>query len=87
MTGDTLGDDVTTTDPLGNTITDALNNDNAADNVRVFDVTGGASTLDGLVITGGLANYGKKWRRRRRLGGKRRGSHGAQLQRVGQRQL
>ncbi len=58
ITGDILGDDATTTDPLGNTITDALKNDNSSDNVRVFDVrSGGFATVGGLVITGGYSGH------------------------------
>ena len=55
VTGDTMGDDALTTDPLGNSVTDAFNNDNTDDNVRVVNVTGGSSMIYGLVITGGSA--------------------------------
>ncbi len=55
ITGDTLGDDATTTDPYGNTITDPFVNTATDDNVRVFAVDSGNSTIQGLIITGGFA--------------------------------
>ena len=53
VSGDALGDDATTTDGMGNTITDVTTNTNTSDNARVFRITGGNAALDGLVITGG----------------------------------
>ena len=59
VSGDADGDDAPTTDAFGNTITDVFNNTNTSDNVRVFDILGGATaTLKGLVITGGVAGDG-----------------------------
>ncbi|MEM9222098.1 MAG: choice-of-anchor Q domain-containing protein [Pseudomonadota bacterium] len=54
ISGDTSGNDTTTTDALGNTITDVVvSGSGLSDNVRVFDITSGATSLDGLIITGG----------------------------------
>ena len=59
VSGDADGNDATTTDPFGNTITDVFNNADTADNVRVLDILGGATaTLESLVITGGVADRG-----------------------------
>ena len=57
ITGDTLGDDLTTTDPMGNVISDVsepFRESHVGDNsTRAFNLKGGSSTIDGLVITGG----------------------------------
>lgn len=54
ISGDALGDDATTTDNVGATITDVFNNANTADNVRVLNLTNVADlSLNGFTITGG----------------------------------
>lgn len=57
LSGDVNGDDATTTDANGTTITDAENNLNTSDNVRVMRITNDAAvTLDGVTVTGGFLN-------------------------------
>ena len=53
VSGDANGDDLTTTDALGNTITDASANTNDSDNTNVFSIQAENVVVDGLVITGG----------------------------------
>ncbi|WP_395076285.1 hypothetical protein, partial [Hyphococcus sp.] len=55
LSGDVNGDDLTTTDAFGNTITNAVLNANNTDNVKVINIYGASPTvtIDGLVITGG----------------------------------
>ncbi|MEO0892150.1 MAG: choice-of-anchor Q domain-containing protein [Pseudomonadota bacterium] len=57
LSGDVLGDDATTTDANGTTITDIDTNTNTTDNARVVRVSDGAEVaFDGLTITGGVAD-------------------------------
>ncbi len=60
ITGDTGANDLTVTNAMGDIVTDAVNNTNDSDNVRVFTVTNATTdvTFESLVVTGGGTGIG-----------------------------